>query len=69
LEQVGDSKVLYYDLLNAVKNRLPPPPETAKTDPRDKQVSKVVEHMQEVGAIVISGGFVWRAAPVVEDTS
>jgi hypothetical protein len=69
LEQVGDNKVMYYDLLNAVKNRLPPPPEGAKTDPRDKQVSKVVEHMQEVGKIVMSGGFVWRAAPVVEDTS
>jgi hypothetical protein len=69
LEQVGDSKVMYYDLLAAVKNRLPPGPEGAKTDPRDKAVSKMVALLQEVGKIVISGGFVWRAAPVVEDTS
>jgi len=69
LEQVGDDKVPYYDLLAAVKNRLPPGKEGAKTDPRDKQVSKAVEHMQEVGKVVISNGFVWRTAPQGEDTS
>lgn len=67
LEQVGDSRVQYTDLLAVVKNRLPPPPEGKKVDPRDREVSKAVRLMQEKGKLVMAKGFVRRAG--AEDTS